>query len=1168
MIKILNNHCNTENGLLLFDPPTGSGKTYNVLKWIFENYKQYCKEGRKIFFITNLKKNLPVDDLKNDFFIKNKKAKDFYNHVLFLNSNSGFVLDNFETVKDEIPEYFSKLSVYWNLKNQVELINRYNDTGSFKDILKKAKNELRIKQEPEFRKRIELYLKENYANKRDRIKAIKTDKDLQWIGKLYPSVFSSERKIIFLSIDKFYAQNSTIVEPSYHFINNDISKDAIVFIDEVDATKDSILKNIIKQGKKQKIDYVHLFNEIFWALSNNKLPRDFIEHSKKRQRLIDEGYKYLPLQNIEEELRLKAEEIVKKFKISYSFKTAEAVGLSRERNLLFHDFHYHSVYRNDKKFIEIDSNEFRKMNHLIFTNDKPSDRHKNVVTLLNQIKGFISYFKGAVKSLANNYQETINERRTPTGSEYDYDLALSSVLEEFRLEGRYKLWVMDSILAERERTNPRERKKEEILYDFSFYENGFRYYDFIDDEQHETITKTYIYEFFNTPEKFLLKLAERAKVIGISATARVETVTGNYDIGYLKKQLGVKFIELTEEETESLKLLVDRQTQNYEKVQIHPVWVSNTEEPEKIKLGFTELFRGDDEMAGEIIGRIDNSDGYVQSRYLRIATAFNRFIKESSINAMLCLLNKEPKSYDNQLNSNTLEYIFDELIHLHNAKNDFTLLNDDGESTYSVEHSYRIINSADFDTKKENFTSYLENGQKLFLISMYQTMGAGQNLQYTSPDASKLVDIRSQELDNFNQTKTDINAIYLDKPTHLIQLINKKLTEEGFIRYLFQLEFLLEAGRISLKTLNLEVTRAFQNLMASINSKDIPIKSNGELYNDYNIKQHYAKFIIQAIGRICRTNLKAKNIYILADEKLKKEICSYDVDNNIVLREFRALVNSCCENKTEDKDNYQKHINKAIIANGRALAHIRKFIHRQFAWREKEIIEWKQLRELCLRYPTMTQERAKDLVRVLDVYVELSDTGNAYSYHQSSDFHKINIAFENSLDFKVSSQSARLEKLMEIPGVKEHFESKSYATYFAHGKYMLTPVIFHNIYKGALGEVVGRYIFEKHLNIQLEELPKEYFERFDFKVKNKDIYVDFKHWQEYTSFDASTTKEKIVEKLDELNGSKVIIINILAESDYHPIASSDGRIIEIANLYDVQKKTFNDGALTKIIQNV
>ena len=70
------------------------------------------------------------------------------------------------------------------------------------------------------------------------------------------------------------------------------------------------------------------------------------------------------LKEVGRQPKKKAEEIVDKFNISYSFKTTEAAELSRERNLLFHDFHYHSVYRNNKKYIEIDSSESKKMNHL------------------------------------------------------------------------------------------------------------------------------------------------------------------------------------------------------------------------------------------------------------------------------------------------------------------------------------------------------------------------------------------------------------------------------------------------------------------------------------------------------------------------------------------------------------------------------------------------------------------------------------------------------------------------------------------------------------------------------------------------------------------------------------------------------------------------------------
>lgn len=1168
MIEILNNHCNAERGLLLFDPPTGSGKTYNVLKWIFENYKTYCRDGRKIFFVTNLKKNLPLDDLRNEHFAKNNKVDDFNKHVLFLDSNMGFVLRYFDEIKDSIPEYFSKLQAFRSLRNQVRLVNSLKSSNKFKDVLKTAENELRNKHEPEFRRRIELYLKENYPNKKQRLKAIKTEPNLKWIGTLYPSVFSSERKIFFLSISKFYAQNSTLVEPSYHFINHEITKDAIIFIDEIDATKDSILSNIIEKGKRQRIDYIHLFNEIYWALSNNTLPVDFLEHSQNRQQQIDKGYNYKDLKDIENVLKSMAAEIVEKYNVTYSFKTTMAPNVSRERNLLFHDFQYHAVYRNNHKYIEIDTDFAKRMNLLQFTNEKPVDNALNIITLLNQIKGYVTYFQGAIKSLAQNYQETINERRvaaTSQESEYAYDLALSTVLEEFRLEGKYKAFIMDSILSERDSARHSDKNSPQIRYDFSVYENGFRYYDFIDDEQHETITKTFIYDFNSTPEKFLLKLAERAKVIGISATANIETVTGNYDINYLKKQLGTSFFELNSNEKENLKSYIQKQNENYKDVTIHPIWVKNYNTETEVIEGFLKLIE-DEELVHHIIGKIDNSNAFIQNRYLRIAQAFDKFLFYQDINAMLCLLNKEPKRWDTNLRSTALEEIFDILIEKHNAKESFTHKDDDGtEKVYDVKNSYRIINSADFDLKKEDFTNRLQLGQKLFLISMYQTVGAGQNLQYVSPKAKELVDVRSNELPKFNLDKTDINAIYLDKPTHLIQLINKQLDEEGFIRYLFQLEFLLETGRISMTTLKSEVTRAFENLMASLNSNGIPKRSKASLYDDYNIKQHYSKYIIQAIGRICRTNLKAKNIYILADDELQKHIAFFDIENNVVLKEFKALVASC-RKKTVSIETDEVFINKAIMANRKTLSRILRFIRRDWKWRDKDIREWQELREQCLKHPTMTRECSTKMIRVLDIYVELPSLGNGYSYEQENDFQSIKIDFKSKLPVKVSETSARLESILSVPGLKQHFETKHYATQFDNGAFILSPVLFHNIYKGALGEEAGRYIFENELQIPLEELPKEDFELFDFRIKETDIYVDFKHWQEYTEFDASTVQDKVLRKLTKVNGSTALIVNVLAVNNYRTITDIDGKIVEIGNLYDEENKQYNTKAITKILE--
>ncbi|MGR7813394.1 hypothetical protein [Lacinutrix undariae] len=1163
MIKILNNYCNKENGLLLFNPPTGSGKTHNVLQWIFDNYKDYCKENKKIFFLTNLKKNLPFEELENDFFIPNNKKLDFDKDILFLDSNSDSLLKRFDQVEDSINKYFKNHTVFYSIKHCVTQITKHKNNNELKGIVGDLKNKLRNELEPQFRRIIEKFLKENYPNKKERIKAIEQDKELKWIGELYPSVFSSKRKVFFLSIDKFYYKNSTLVEPSYSFLESDITKDAIIFIDEFDATKDNLLKNIIEKGKKQRIDFIHLFTEIYWALSNNIFPEKFITHSEKREELIKKSSNEynLKLENIQETLLKKAEEIVDKYKTNYSFKSINNEN-ENQRNLLFHDFQYHSVYRNEKKFIRLNTNVNSKVNEIIFETERPNSG-ENIVALLNQIKGFINYFSGVIKSIAENYQqlETQERIKNPNRLEFTFDLALSSVIEEFGFDNRYKNYIIENIISAREKP---KKKNFELNYDFSIYENGFRYYDFVDNDLHQSKTKTYIYNFQNTPEKFILKLAEKSKVIGISATALIKTVTGNYDISYFKRQLGQHFFELKENEKKHLSELFDNQNKHYDKVQIDTNWLSFTD----YQSDFENLFE-DKELADDIIGQIKsdnpNITDYLLNRYTKLGFCFKEFLTKDKIRGFLCLLNKEPKWNDKNLNLKILEEIFSILIEeTTNTKELFTK----GKNKYQVQNSYTIINSNDFDNKKQSFITRLENGNKIFIISMYQTMGAGQNLQFVAPNPKELINVKDKKLPNWNtENKTDINAIYLDKPTHLIQQINKNLNEEGFIKYLFQLEFLLQVGKISISQLNKEVTIAFKHLLASFNTTTkLDRPQNGFLYSDDNIKQHFAKYIIQALGRICRTNLKSTNIYIYADSELDKLICDFDIENNIVLNEFKELVKSSKHRTNTPRNSEKSLLNLANLTNKKINSYIKKFINSDWNWKEGQKKEWENLREMCLIFPTISNQDVIDrnLNRVLDLYIEQPKPNNNYSYNQEQDFANIKIDFENNLPFKVSQESARLTELLEITGVKSLFERKKWATKFEIKDYILPPELFNNIYKGALGEQIGKFIFEKHLKIELEELPLDKYELFDFKIKGENIYIDFKHWKEETKIDSKEQIEKIRKKLNTVKGEKVLIINILSTSSLKTIKTADNKIIEVPSLWNSNTKQFNQEILNLI----
>ena len=127
----------------------------------------------------------------------------------------------------------------------------------------------------------------------------------------------------------------------------------------------------------------------------------------------------------------------------------------------------------------------------------------------------------------------------------------------------------------------------------------------------------------------------------------------------------------------------------------------------------------------------------------------------------------------------------------------------------------------------------------------------------------------------------------------------------------------------------------------------------------------------------------------------------------------------------------------------------------------------------------------------------------------------------------------RLDRLMCWDALREYFVSCGYAVSFQPNDYIMSPPIWNNIYKGALGEVTGKYWFKQALGIELEDLtdPAE-FELFDFKIPNTSVYVDFKNWDETSDMDWDETTDKIQRKAEKCGCQCVIIANVLAKGDH------------------------------------
>ncbi len=83
----------SDHGLLLIDMPTGSGKTYQASKYIYDACMKPENKDRKFIYVTTQKKNLPDKELQK-LFEQSGHAQLFHDKVLFLDSNMDCVLDH------------------------------------------------------------------------------------------------------------------------------------------------------------------------------------------------------------------------------------------------------------------------------------------------------------------------------------------------------------------------------------------------------------------------------------------------------------------------------------------------------------------------------------------------------------------------------------------------------------------------------------------------------------------------------------------------------------------------------------------------------------------------------------------------------------------------------------------------------------------------------------------------------------------------------------------------------------------------------------------------------------------------------------------------------------------------------------------------------------------
>lgn len=285
--------------------------------------------------------------------------------------------------------------------------------------------------------------------------------------------------------------------------------------------------------------------------------------------------------------------------------------------------------------------------------------------------------------------------------------------------------------------------------------------------------------------------------------------------------------------------------------------------------------------------------------------------------------------------------------------------------------------------------------------------------------------------------------------------------------------------------------------------------------------------------------------------------------NKINNQEFIHLLENCKNNIKNQKEEKSERVteleniaeNKSKQCINTIHSIIRKAKHND--WDEESMNDWKNLRKIVLTNPTLNEE---DIHPLKNIYIELPEPSNQYYYHTSDDFKTTKISFDKrtigNIDYSILNESSsRLDTFMKNKQLKSFFEKNGYATTFNKGNYMICPPIFRNIYTGALGEVVGKYLFDNHIFFSKQHLLEEIddvekFELFDYKYKNK-VYFDFKNWGDSSLNNIVININEIKEKLKKCKGEKAIIANIIPyNNNKAPECRLYDNILFVEGIYD------------------
>lgn len=1111
------------NGILILPFPTGVGKTYNIIKYIKNNFKT-----KKIFFISNQLKLLP--SLKKIIENETETVKEeITNSYLEIPS----LLDGFR-------EYF-KCAFHQELYVEFEELKELNQTIQSYDNCKDQ--EFKIFFDDKFHE-IERKFRIKFKNKlNDPDNFIKYKAHIE---KLYPASLLYEKNIIMMTTKKFFLPLDTIIKSTIYLPEEEFNN-SIVFIDEIDSTKGELLNLIASTHQKNfNVDCIGLFRKIYESILDINISCPLIFDNLEEFPEITDNYCEKGMQSLQRLLNFRS----KYQELYYQVKKPLLSNLETEeaKTFIFKD-KYSIVIQNEananKYELYVSPNEEKMTNFVVKeaydlkTKTDELKLKKLIDNIVYAIKGFM-YEILYLARLYNEYQTKYGRTSSKLRVKIPLKMSLNSILDRLSIGEENRVFLLESISnisktvevdsTAYELDGKRDRRKRK----YDFYYDGFSFIQLLDYEDRDLQTKIFFNMFNVTPECMLLKLISTYPVVGISATANYDTCIKNYDLQFMKYKLGNKYLDLSVDEIEEFNKLYSAEKREYK--------VESEVAPDENTLRFIVATFFEDAITFEDELNIIVPKEKIKDIY-NIIYQFKKFIDRDA-HSFMFFLNYNLKRYEEIVNF---------------LKKWMSLID---ENCY-----FSIIDKNNFTKDGVNIDAELFKKEKVFMISCYQTIGVGINLQYDLP-TKNIYDIEKLIYIDKDSKKKDIDGCFLSMPTNIIPFYEerKEIPKETLIQLLYSMEYLKANDQISPS----KFMEAVRNIFYTLSLNKTIGRNNS--YKDINVGAMIV--LVQAIGRICRTGVKNKLVYIGYEPKILE--CLISLKNSYK----NYLFNYECKEFLDQTAAYSKNSPELpaglTIANKETFYNIRDSL--KWPWDYDKMIFWKKLREFVLRHPTASEEDFSGNRDFQKFYFKASKPISCYSVDKYNFTSKIDFLiseYANGLlekRFNVSDRDCDLNALMKEDYFNQYFQRNAYATSFKENEYIMSPLLYHSIYKGALGEAVGKACLSKY-GLELKEINDvNIFELFDYEASN--IFFDFKKWSSYFHIEEEEQLKKITTKMKTCQTEQAVIINVLKDNyedtfeDGIHYKNPEKNITTISWLYNVQEKKFNEIAINSIIGRV